>query len=262
MPFFSSISQPSMSSISILKISNLYRPFFFTRFRFNDIHRNYSSKSTSSKRWLVRQRNDRYSAEAKVQGLMSRAAFKLIELNEKHNLFKPGMTVVDLGFAPGSWSQVAIQATRPNGRVVGVDILPCRPPRGMSSIQGNFLSKAVQDELKIMLSDPKSGRPILGKHAFLDEQKNKESVDEIPENDSYVNLERAITTDHNNNTKIKDLGSSVQNHHFSVDIVLSDMCEIWPQTSGFWLRTINDPYIRMMNTSGNSLRDHAYSIVS
>lgn len=192
---------------------------------------------------------------------MSRAAFKLIELNEKHHLFNPGMTVVDLGFAPGSWSQVAIQATRPNGRVVGVDILPCRPPRGMSSIQGNFLSKAVQDELKVMLADPNSGKPISGKHAFKDEQNEVDKVEDLAEDNSYVNLERSLTTaDKENETQ-----SSVIPHHqtgSSVDIVLSDMCEIWPQTHGFWLRTINDPYVRMMNTSGNALRDHTLSIVS
>ena len=63
-------------------------------------------RSASSKQWLSRQTTDRFAREAKVQGLKSRAAFKLLQINDKYRLFKPGMTVVDLGFAPGSWSQV------------------------------------------------------------------------------------------------------------------------------------------------------------
>ena len=60
----------------------------------------------SSKRWVERQGKDRFAREAKLQGLKSRAAFKLLQINEKYRLFRAGMTVVDLGFAPGSWSQV------------------------------------------------------------------------------------------------------------------------------------------------------------
>lgn len=168
---------------------------------------------------------------------MSRAAFKLMEMNQKHHLFKPGMTVVDLGFAPGSWSQVAFDKTRPGGRVIGVDILPCRPPRGVSSIQGNFLSKTVQDQLKLMLADPKLGRA-------------KEPKINL-ENESYIEMERNSSEEQQTHLQQK----------FDVDLVLSDMCDPWPQTSGFWLRSINDPYIRLMNTSGNITRDHAYSIV-
>lgn len=222
------------------------------------ITRYYSSKSSSSTRWLRRQKSDIYTAEARVQGLMSRAAFKLIELDKKHHLFKPGMTVVDLGFAPGSWSQVAIEKTHPKGFVVGVDILPCRPPRGMSSIQGNFLSVAVQQELKAIL-EHNLRRPLLKKHIFADE-KPEEKVEDLPEGDSYLNRERHDSSkDEYESANLKDfpLGSE-----YYVDLVLSDMCEPWPQINGFWLRTINDPYIRMMNTSGNALRDHRLSIVS
>lgn len=60
----------------------------------------------SSRRWTERQRGDQFARAAKVQGLKSRAAFKLLQINDRYRLFRPGMTVVDLGFAPGSWSQV------------------------------------------------------------------------------------------------------------------------------------------------------------
>ncbi len=65
-------------------------------------------RSASSARWLDRQSKDRFAREARVQGLKSRAAFKLLQINERYRLFRPGQTVVDLGFAPGSWSQVRL----------------------------------------------------------------------------------------------------------------------------------------------------------
>jgi 21S rRNA (uridine2791-2'-O)-methyltransferase len=65
-----------------------------------------SRRFASSKRWVERQSKDRFAREARVQGLKSRAAFKLLQINDKYRLFKPGQTVVDLGYAPGSWSQV------------------------------------------------------------------------------------------------------------------------------------------------------------
>ncbi|KZF20111.1 FtsJ-domain-containing protein [Xylona heveae TC161] len=115
--------------------------------------------SSSSKRWQTRQGRDKFAKEAKVQGLKSRAAFKLLEMNEKYKIFKKGQTVVDLGYAPGSWSQVAVDRTAPNGRIIGIDIIPAQPPRGVSTIQGNFLSPQVQAEVKHFLLDPDRGRP-------------------------------------------------------------------------------------------------------
>ncbi|KAL1840620.1 hypothetical protein VTJ49DRAFT_271 [Mycothermus thermophilus] len=119
--------------------------------------------------------SDAYAREAKVQGLKSRAAFKLLELDSKYHLFRRGrgQVVVDLGFAPGSWSQVAADRTAPNGVVVGIDIIPAQPPKG---------------------------------------------------------------------------------------VVLSDMSAPWPQTHGFSVNTLSNPYLRMMNTSGIAFRDHAGSM--
>lgn len=203
-----------------------------------------------------------------MQGLMSRAAFKLMELDDRFRLFnKPGMTTVDLGFAPGSWAQVAVERSKPRGRVIGVDILPCRPPPGVSAIQGNFLSKSVQDELKLMLSNPELGRPAVKKHVFADEDPaprtdapehdqhhGEESLDVPP---SYLDMEKNVTI-----LEEHPPAQSTLQSKYPVDLVLSDMCEPWPQLHGFWLRTINDPYIRMANTTGNAFRDHGMSIVS
>lgn len=108
-------------------------------------------QASSSTRWKQRQTNDVFAREAKVQGLKSRAAFKLLEMDAKYHLFKKGQVVVDLGFAPGSWSQVAVERTKPSGRVVGIDILPAQPPKGVSTIQGNFLSPVVRAMVKEFL---------------------------------------------------------------------------------------------------------------
>lgn len=84
-------------------------------------------RKASSRRWLERQLNDPYVAEAKRRGYRSRAAFKLLELDEKFGLFRPGMRVADLGAAPGGWTQVALEKVGPSGRVVAVDVTPVEP---------------------------------------------------------------------------------------------------------------------------------------
>jgi 23S rRNA (uridine2552-2'-O)-methyltransferase len=93
-------------------------------------------RSTSQQLWLRRQLNDPYVAAARAQGYRSRAAFKLIELDEKYQLIKPGARVIDLGAAPGGWAQVAIN--RGAARVVGVDLLPIDEIAGATLIVGDF----------------------------------------------------------------------------------------------------------------------------
>jgi 21S rRNA (uridine2791-2'-O)-methyltransferase len=213
--------------------------------------------SASSKRWNARQHRDKYTIEARVEGYKSRAAYKLIELHSKYRLFRPNQTVVDLGFAPGSWTQVAVQKTKPDGRVVGLDILPCRPPPGASAIQGNFLSAGVQEELKRMLIAGVGKR--VKKHVFADEDVSQQPTDDV---ESYIDMERHQSElEDEQSTTTAETISNNNNVEFPVDLILSDMCAPWPQTHGFWLRTINDPYIRMANTTGNSFRDHGLSIV-
>lgn len=92
----------------------------------------------SSKQWLRRHVTDLYVRKAKAQGYRSRAAFKLLELNEKERFLRSGAVVVDLGAAPGGWSQVAAQAVGPAGRVVAIDLLPIAPISGVTVLQADF----------------------------------------------------------------------------------------------------------------------------
>ena len=100
-------------------------------------------RSKASQRWLERQLNDPYVRAARDKGLRSRAAFKLIEMDEKYRLLRPGGRVLDLGAAPGGWTQVAVERTAPNGGVVAVDLLPMDPVPGAAIIQGDFQDEAV-----------------------------------------------------------------------------------------------------------------------
>ena len=101
------------------------------------------SRSKASQRWLERQLNDPYVRAAQRQGLRSRAAFKLLELDEKHRLLRPGKRVLDLGAAPGGWTQVAVDRTAPGGRVAAVDLLPMDPVPGAAIIRGDFQDESV-----------------------------------------------------------------------------------------------------------------------
>ena len=114
-------------------------------------------RSVSSKRWLERQLNDPYVARAKTEGLRSRAAFKLAEIDDRHHLLKSGRGVVDLGAAPGGWSQVAarrVGADEGRGRVVAIDLLPMEPIAGVAFVQLDFLDPAAPERLRDMLGGP------------------------------------------------------------------------------------------------------------
>lgn len=108
-------------------------------------------RSLSSKLWLERQINDPYVARAKREGYRSRAAFKLIEIDDKHRFLKPGGRVVDLGAAPGGWSQIAakrVGATEGRGKVIGIDLLEMDPVPGVDFMQLDFLDPSAPDILK------------------------------------------------------------------------------------------------------------------
>lgn len=108
-------------------------------------------RSLSSKRWLERQINDPYVARAKREGYRSRAAYKLIEIDDKHRLLKPGGRVVDLGAAPGGWSQIAarrVGALEGKGRVIGIDLLDMDSVPGVEFMQLDFLDERAPDILK------------------------------------------------------------------------------------------------------------------
>ena len=107
-----------------------------------------TKRSPQSKRWLERQLNDPYVAAAKAAGYRSRAAFKLVELDEKFRRLKPGARVVDLGCAPGGWIQVALKAVGERGRVVGLDLLPVDPVPGATIFQGDFQDQAAEKQVE------------------------------------------------------------------------------------------------------------------
>jgi 23S rRNA (uridine2552-2'-O)-methyltransferase len=113
-------------------------------------------RTTSSQLWLERQLNDPYVAAARRQGRRSRAAFKLIEIDDKYRFLKAGARVVDLGAAPGGWSQVAaerVQSTDGRSQVVAIDYLPIDPIPGVDIIQLDFLDNTAPDLLKARLRD-------------------------------------------------------------------------------------------------------------
>ncbi|HYI82530.1 MAG TPA: RlmE family RNA methyltransferase [Acetobacteraceae bacterium] len=101
-------------------------------------------RSKASQRWLERQLNDPYVRAAREGGLRSRSAFKLMELDDKHHLLRRGARVLDLGAAPGGWTQVATERTAPTGRVVAVDLLPMDPIPGATLVQGDFGDESVE----------------------------------------------------------------------------------------------------------------------
>ena len=108
-------------------------------------------RSKSSKAWLNEHVNDHYVHQAQKVGYRARAAYKLLEINEKDKLIKPGTVLADLGSAPGSWSQVAAQLAGGNGRVFALDILPMDEIAGVSFIQGDFREEGVLAEFESLL---------------------------------------------------------------------------------------------------------------
>ena len=105
------------------------------------------ARSKSSRRWLREHFDDEYVKKAQREGYRSRAVYKLEEIQQKDRLIKPGMTVVDLGAAPGSWSQYASALVGRKGKVVATDILPMEPVAGVSFVQGDFREDAVMEQL-------------------------------------------------------------------------------------------------------------------
>ncbi|KDN61014.1 putative FtsJ-like methyltransferase [Colletotrichum sublineola] len=202
--------------------------------------------SSSNSRWKMRQGRDMFAREAKVQGLKSRAAFKLLEMDAKYKIFRKGQTVVDL---------VAVERTKPNGQILGIDIIPAQPPKGVSTIQGNFLSPDVQDMVKEYLSRAKSRKssspPPPPPSSEYEQDEEAVVIEDRP---SYIDMERTASE-----TAAAADGAEAKKGRL-VDVVLSDMSAPWDQTSGFGVNSLSNPYNRMMNTSGMAFRDHAGSM--
>ena len=106
------------------------------------------AKTKSSRRWLDRHVNDPYVKRSQQDGYRSRAAYKLLEIQEKDRILAPGMRVLDLGAAPGSWSQIASRLVGPGGQVIALDLLPMIPLDGVTVLQGDFREDAVLAQLR------------------------------------------------------------------------------------------------------------------
>ena len=108
-------------------------------------------RSKSSSRWIESHENDEYVQRARREGYRSRACYKLLEIDEKYALLRSGMTVVDLGAAPGGWTQVALKKVGPAGFVVGIDLLEMEPMSGAHLLKGDFTSEDSLTELMVLL---------------------------------------------------------------------------------------------------------------
>lgn len=118
------------------------------------------ARSKTSASWLKEHVDDIYVQKAQQDGYRSRASYKLLELDERDQLFRPGMTIVDLGSAPGGWSQVAITQVGDAGRVIASDILPMDAIAGVEFVQGDFTEQQVFDDLMELIGDSKVGLVI------------------------------------------------------------------------------------------------------
>src|ERR1700724_1742777 len=105
------------------------------------------ARTKSSSQWLQEHVNDPYVKQAQKDGYRSRASYKLLQLNDKDRLIRPGMLIVDLGSAPGGWSQVAGRLVGDRGRALATDILPMDPLKNVDFIQGDFTDEAVLDQI-------------------------------------------------------------------------------------------------------------------
>lgn len=112
-----------------------------------------ATRSKSSQHWLQEHEDDLYVKRARKEGYRSRAVYKLLEINERDHLIKPGMVVVDLGAAPGSWSQIVSRLVGPRGRVIALDILPMEPLPNVEFLEGDFREDEVLARLRAMIGE-------------------------------------------------------------------------------------------------------------
>ncbi|CAN9475741.1 unnamed protein product [Alternaria alternata] len=182
--------------------------------------------SSSSTKWKSRQGRDFFSKEAKVQGLKSRAAFKLLELNGKHKLFKPGQTIVDL-------DEVRAYVRDPE----------------LGRLRRQVSAKADEGVTEEELDDMERGYIDIERQAHLDGA----------ELEPIGRLAEGSDADQEDLSRLS-LKERDARQGKAVDVVLSDMSEPWDQTAGFYKKSLSDPYSRLMNTSGNAFRDHAGSM--
>ncbi len=110
-------------------------------------------RTRTSKGWMSEHTSDLFVKQAQRDGYRSRAAYKLLEINEKYDLFKPGLVIIDLGSAPGSWSQVVIKEIGTRGKLIALDLLEMKPIKNVEFVQGDFRENTVLDAIKNKLKD-------------------------------------------------------------------------------------------------------------
>ena len=156
---------------------------------------------------------------------------------------------------------------------MGVDLIPVQPPKGVSTIQGDFLSPDVQAEIKSFLRDPDRGRlrrplmfgmPETPSDGHIDQGLLEDAEGGYLERESHIAVEEAEQHHQENMASEQEQGPEQEHEHQDkcIDVVLSDMCEPWDPLDGLYKKSISNPYYRLMNTSGNAFRDHAGSMVS
>lgn len=139
--------------LTYLSLSESFLHFYISA----DWHSSYCmARSKSSNRWLDEHFNDQYVKQSQSDGYRSRASYKLLELNKKDKLFRKGMSVVDLGAAPGGWTQVAQACIGDDGVIVASDILPMDSIAGVEFVQGDFTEASVYEQLLKTLGDTKT----------------------------------------------------------------------------------------------------------
>ncbi|KKP01187.1 ribosomal RNA large subunit methyltransferase J [Trichoderma harzianum] len=167
-------------------------------------------------------------------------------------------------FLPGFHSQtvvdlVAVDRTRPHGRVIGIDLIPAQPPQGVAAFQGDFLSPIVQKLVKEFIAQSHSDRPPKARRDDVDEDGDNTIIDQP----SYIDRERhsaESTASPSSSTSTESTSRNLVDVRQPRLVVLSDMSAPWEQASGYSSKSLSNPYNRLMNTSGIASRDHAGSM--
>lgn len=175
--------------------------------------------------------------------------------------------------------QVAVERTRPFGQVIGIDLIPAQPPKGVATFQGDFLSPVVQQLVKEFIAQTHYDRLSRTAGSDSNGEEDLSSNNTVIEQPSYIDLERHSTegskpasgsistkSTSKNLVDVSQIAPATTNTDIllvltPIQIVLSDMSAPWEQTSGFSSKSLSNPYDRLMNTSGIASRDHAGSMV-
>lgn len=210
-------------------------------------------RTASSRQWLLRQLNDPFVAQARKEGYRSRAAFKLLEINEKYKLIRRSSCVLDLGAAPGGWCQVSKTIVGDKGVVVGVDLLEISPITGVEFLQGNFHDSHIQDAIIEMFQGQKADVILSDMAASscgmsdvdhirliaLLEAVFQFSFDMLKPGGSFVAKVLRGGTEHNLLGQLKQSFAKVS--HFKPKSSRQESSELYVVAQGFRPKKINDP---------------------